>query len=406
MHCKEIELKSGKTRWLCVADGPINPVTGKRRQIERRGKTKKEAKKRVGDAIRALEEDKIDQNVVATITFETIANQWMGVYSATEGRKARSIKIRKDNIKILNRYFAKSPVVTITPAMYQNMLLSLAKDGKKGKPYSENTIIGVHACGKMIFKFAKKNRVIKDNPAEDAALPKKAVTVEELENNSIEKTYFEKRELDLFLDAVLEMGLELDEEWFFSLAFSGMRPGELLALKKHDLDFENNKIRVSKTLHTPKNNMKEYFLETTKTNEARVIDMDEKIMTLLKRLVVKNDEHKLKYQTQIDDFHDGSFVFQRPNGYPYINNTLIQRMQRIMKRIDIKKHLTPHAFRHTHISMMTEAGDSLKTIMDKVGHKKPETTLKIYTHATEQMKTKSTKNITALHSDILEKITL
>lgn len=43
MHCKE--LIKGK-KWVCVTDGPRDPVTGKRRQISRRGKTKSEATKK------------------------------------------------------------------------------------------------------------------------------------------------------------------------------------------------------------------------------------------------------------------------------------------------------------------------------------------------------------------------
>ena len=47
----------------------------------------------------------------------------------------------------------------------------------------------------------------------------------------MEETYFESDELDEFLDMVLKIGLDLDKEWFYTLAFSGMRPGELIALK-------------------------------------------------------------------------------------------------------------------------------------------------------------------------------
>ncbi|MGG1635102.1 Arm DNA-binding domain-containing protein [Paenibacillus sp. NRS-1760] len=36
-------------KWICVADGPPDPITGERRQISRRADTKKEAKERVED---------------------------------------------------------------------------------------------------------------------------------------------------------------------------------------------------------------------------------------------------------------------------------------------------------------------------------------------------------------------
>src|SRR5699024_5796346 len=116
------------------------------------------------------------------------------------------------------------------------------------------------------------------------------------------------------------------------------------------------------------------------------IDMDPSIMRMLKLLVHQNDVHKMKYQTILEDFNDEDFVFQRNNGYPFITKNLADRMRRILRYTDIKKILTPHDFRHTHISLLTESGVDLPTIMQRVGHEDPETTLKVYTHVTEKMK--------------------
>lgn len=405
MYCEQITLKNGQTRWRCIADGPRSPVTGRRRQIERRGKTRREARQRVEDAIRALEEDGIDESVSKSMTFDKVAERWLEVYAAT-GVKRGSIRIREKEINILNNYFAKTPIIELSHFMYQDMLLKLAKDGKEGKPYAESTINGVNTCANMIFKYAIRNKLIKDNPREDAIVPKKPKTVDDLENDSIEETYFESDELDKYLDTVLKIGLELDKEWFYTLAFTGMRSGELLALKKDDLNFEDNTIRISKSLYNENNNMKEYVLETTKTGKARIIDVDPRIMRMLKNLVRSNDKHKLKYKMMMDDYHDEDFVFQRKNGYPFINKNIANRMKRILKYTNIKKKLTPHAFRHTHISMMTEAGDELPTIMERVGHEDPNTTLKVYTHVTNKMKVKSIENISTHNSEILNKLSL
>lgn len=405
MHCRQMTLKSGQKRWICVADAPADPVTGKRRPIERRGKTQREAKDRVNSVIDALKNDGIDKRVSARLTFDDVAERWLEVYVAT-GVKRGTLRIREKEIKIMNRYFAKVPIINITHTAYQNMLLNLDKDGNKGKPYASNTISGVNTCANMIFKYAIRNKWIKHNPREEAIVPKKPITVEELESDGIEETYFESDELYTFLDVVLKEGLELDKERFYTLAFSGMRPGELISLKKSDLDFENNTIRISKTLYNENNNMKEYILDTTKTNKARTIDMDETIMKMLKRLVTKNDAHKMEYRTLIEDFHDKDFVFQRKNGYPFITKSIANRMQRILLLTNIEKKLTPHSFRHTHISMLTESGTELPTIMKRVGHEDPNTTLKVYTHVTDKMKMRSVESVTLHHSDILKKIPL
>ncbi|MCR2823606.1 tyrosine-type recombinase/integrase [Lederbergia panacisoli] len=46
----------------------------------------------------------------------------------------------------------------------------------------------------------------------------------------------------------------------------------------------------------------------------------------------------------------------------------------------INKHAAPHIFRHTNISMVTEAGVDLPIIMQRVRHKGIETAVGIYTH--------------------------
>lgn len=125
---------------------------------------------------------------------------------------------------------------------------------------------------------------------------------------------------------------------------------------------------------------------------------------MLRELVRLNDTHKMKYRTLLEDFHDEDFVFQRNNGYPYVIKSLSSRMKRLLKFCDIKKNLTPHSFRHTHFSMLTESGTELSTIMERVGHVDPNTTLKVYTHVTEKMKIKSVENVTEIHNNILEKL--
>ncbi|WP_235599937.1 hypothetical protein [Alkalihalobacillus trypoxylicola] len=58
-----------------MADGPRDPVTGKRNLIKRRGKSKKEAKKRIEDAIRALEENGLSEREHKKIIFSQVANE-------------------------------------------------------------------------------------------------------------------------------------------------------------------------------------------------------------------------------------------------------------------------------------------------------------------------------------------
>ncbi|MEC1863182.1 tyrosine-type recombinase/integrase [Bacillus licheniformis] len=389
------ELIKGK-KWLAMADGPKHPVTGKRRQISRRGRTKKEAEQRVLDAIAALKEYKIDKSVVKKMTFEKLAAEWLHHYSLTSGNKKNTIRIRKQEIGILNEYIAKSNIAEITTREYQNILNDLIEE-----EYARNTVKGVHVTARMIFNYAVTVKLLKDNPVLGAAVPKKRLTVEEIEKNKIEEKYLEKDELEEFLLAVKNFGLDMDLERFYLLAFSGMRSGELCALKWSDVNFETSEIRITKTIYSEKG-MKGYELTPPKTTGSiRTIEIDAQVMEMLKNFQTRQKKRKLRSRIDPEKYHDENFMFASEDGYPYLQRTLIDRMDRILKKTSIKKKATPHIFRHTHISMLTEAGVDLPSIMEKVGHDDMKTTMKIYTHVTKKMKKDASQKVQDTFGNIL-----
>ncbi|MCM3705349.1 site-specific integrase [Cytobacillus firmus] len=384
-------------KWRCVADGPPDPVTGKRQQISRRADTKKEAEKKVIAAIRKLQEDGIDEKKVKKLPFEEVAWEWLNIYAKSKV-KSSTVRVREKEIKILLRYIAKVNIDKVIPRMHQKILNDL-----DDKEYAKTTIEGVHVTANMIFKYAIKEKMRKDNPCTGAVIPVKKLTVEDIENKTIEEEYLERDELFEFLEAVKKHGLEFDLERFYLLAFSGMRSGELCALKWSDINWETNEIRITKTLYNPDNNMKKYELTPPKTpGSIRTFDIDDDIMELLKSHKKKQNKIKLSNRLKYPDYHDANFIFCRENGYPFIQKNIIVRMERILKKTSIKKHATPHIFRHTHISMMAEAGIDLPTIMKRVGHDDMKTTMRVYTHVTDKMKKNAAERIKNHFSNILQ----
>lgn len=83
----------------------------------------------------------------------------------------------------------------------------------------------------MVFKYPIKEKMRKASPSIGAVIPKKLLTVEDIENNSIEDEYLEHAEIEEFLTAVNKHGMDQDIERFYLLAFSGMRSDELCVLK-------------------------------------------------------------------------------------------------------------------------------------------------------------------------------
>lgn len=152
--------------------------------------------------------------------------------------------------------------------------------------------------------------------------------------------------------------------------------------------------------------MRKYELTPPKTEGSiRTIEVEKLVMDLLKSHRKRQMKMIANYrQDELTEYHDGNFVFCRVNGYPFIQKTVISRMKRLLEYTNIEKDATPHIFRHSHISMLTEAGVDLNTIMERVGHEDMKTTLKVYTHVTKKMKKDASEKVATTFGNILNNI--
>ncbi|MEY8346465.1 tyrosine-type recombinase/integrase [Niallia circulans] len=390
-YVSKYQTKQGE-RWKFVAENGLDPKTGARRRIVRKGFIKqkdakaalKEYERQLG--VRTLEDD--------NITFEEIAQDWLDVYSETDV-KVSTIRVRTHEIGHLNNYFAKYRVKDITKKMYQGAL----NDLKKNKKLAHNTISGIHGTGRMIFKYAMEQDVLLLDPTEFAFIPKDKLSVEDIENHTIVDKYLEKDELKIFLDAAKNSEHLDDYVIFLTLAWTGLRAGELLALKWKDIDFEEHTINITKTYYNPKNNTKNFQLLPPKTRGSiRKIDVEEEVINTLKKHQLRQKEIKLQLGK---DYYDKDFVFGRLNapyfGYPHFIKTIENRMESLLKKTpNIHKRLTPHSLRHTHTSLLAEAGVELLQIMDRLGHTEDETTTQVYLHITKDRKKEASQKFAEL----------
>jgi site-specific recombinase XerD len=63
-------------------------------------------------------------------------------------------------------------------------------------------------------------------------------------------------------------------------------------------------------------------------------------------------------------------------------------LEKIIQRNDLKR-ITVHGFRHSHCSILFEAGASIKEVQDRLGHSDIKVTMNIYAHVTEKAKEKT-----------------
>lgn len=155
---------------------------------------------------------------------------------------------------------------------------------------------------------------------------------------------------------------------------TGMRIGEICALKKSDIDFNNCVISVTKTTSTwsdPDTHKYHCEVGVTKTpaGRRRIPITHEFAAILYRRLERKKpDEYVLGFQNKHAD----------PSAFRYAYN-------RILEHLGIE-HVKFHNLRHGFATRMIERGVDPKTAAAFLGHANCNTTLNIYTNCTEKMK--------------------
>jgi integrase len=374
-----------------------DPTTGRRKQKEAGGfATKGEAKE---EAARIQYELKMGTYIEEkNTTFETFTNEWLEYYSNTGNVKISTVRVRKHEISRLQDYFRYLKIKDITKKQYQDALNDL-----KNRGFAENTIDGVHRTGRMLFKRAVELELIKTDPTKYATIPRKQKTIEEIEGEELPK-YLEKEDLAKFLSIIPDHGQDArDYPVFLTLAYTGIRAGELCALKWSDISFTDQTISITKTYYNPKNNITKYTLLPPKTKRSkRTIDIESNVLEELAKLKKVQNEVRMKYR---DSYHDKNFVFAQMDekcaGYPAYVKLIENRMKRLLKIATLNTNLTPHSLRHTHTSLLAEAEVSLEQIMDRLGHTDDDTTKSIYLHITKPKKKEASQKFGKLMKGLL-----
>lgn len=152
----------------------------------------------------------------------------------------------------------------------------------------------------------------------------------------------------------------VDKELYFIifnfLYYTGLRIGEMIALTWNDINFTKKQVRVNKTF-TDKVLNDTYKITTPKTNNSiRYVDIDENLLKLL----IKHREKEEK----IYNFKEEMFVF---GNVTHIAPTTLKRY--LYKYIEIAKvkKITPHGFRHSHVSLLINLGCDSRDVAERVG---------------------------------------
>ena len=159
---------------------------------------------------------------------------------------------------------------------------------------------------------------------------------------------------------------------------TGIRIGELCALKWENINLEERKIYIKKTIervYIKKEKKTKIIIDTPKSNSSiREIPINNKLYEILKKM--KGKSKKNEYVLTGSDTH-----YIEPRNYQY-------HFKVILKKSKIKASYKFHALRHTFATICIEIGMDIKSLSEILGHADVSVTLNVYVHSSDKLKRK------------------
>lgn len=369
---KKYKKKDGTNAYMFQIYLGVDPISGKKKRTTKRGfKTQQEAK--LALARLQLESKEPDFITETTKTFEEVCNMWLEQYKNTV--KASTYTIQKVAIdKHILPLFGHIRMSKITIQFCQKQVNHWFSYYKK---YSN--LIGITTS---VFNYAINIRLLNNNPMDGVIRPKKQQKVDEEDYIA---PFYDREQLLTFLSVVKENYSEQLFVMFRILGYTGLRKGELHALRWKDIDFHKKTLTVKQTLATIQN--WELVFQPPKTRKSiRTISLDDETLGLIKKW--KLHQQKFLFQFGINSLSQEQLLFPSTENKPLYLDYLNHNLSKILKENNLPK-MTVHGFRHTHCSLLFEAGVSIKDVQERMGHTDIKTTMNIYAHVTEQRKEKT-----------------
>ena len=365
---KKYITKKGETRYLFQTYLRIDPATGKEKRTTRRGfKTIKEAKAAERDLLLDVEENGFSNNEdFQNPTFTEIADLWLDSYKNTvKPTTYQGVKLKLD--VVIDLYFKDMKIKQISVAYCQKVAIKLSNRYVLYANY--------YSVISRIFKYATSLDIIKSNPLDKIIKPK---------NRPLKgkENFYTKQELTDFLKVCKANSKPVDYTFFHLLAFTGLRTGEAIGLMWSDVDFENKRLSISRTAVVID---KKQTVQDPKTKMSkRVITLDNETLSVLK--LWKRQQIKEYFQAGKAYQHESNYIFTNNRGEWLSTAAMKVKLQRFFCKHNKLKKITPHGFRHTHASLLFEAGVAAKIISDRLGHNNVQTTLDMYTHINDNQR--------------------
>lgn len=357
--------KNGKEHYYYAFE--VKDKDGKRKTIKKRGfKGKTEAKNAEREA--RLNWDKGTYIDPSKMLYREYVTDWL------EKKQDINKKTRKTNEGHLNNHIIPElghiPLQKINVTHIESFIAAIQKKG-----LADGTVRKIYNLVQTSFNSAIRKEIISKNPFDLLDKSDKPKT------GKPKVDYWTKEEVKTFLKSIENHRHKI----IFILAiYTGMRQGEILALRWRDVDTENKQLRISQILDYDNT-----IEKRVKTDAGyRSVTISDFVVSELKKQRAQIVKEKLAAKE--GEYFDNDLVVCRTNGMPVSKSNFHKFWVRKLDKSGVRK-IRFHDLRHTCASLLFSAGVHPKVVQELLGHKSIKITLDTYSHMLPNIQSEAVK---------------
>jgi integrase len=357
-HIQKRTLKNGSTRYSIVYDLPHGG--GNRRQKSETvapPHTRKHAEQVLAQRLAELHRSEFVEP--SRMPFQRFASRWVSKYATgqvREGTLADYLSLFENH---LFPHFGDMPLAEIAVEDVQEF-----KSTKLASGLSPQTVKHSLRLFRQMLGHAVEWELLRSNPADKVKNPR-----------------IPKAEMDVLSPAETQTLIQATpQKWrplLYTAISTGLRVGELLAMKWKNLEWHSQRYFVRETLSRKRGEYQGGFTPPKTEGSARSVDLTPFCLGLLKQHQKRQAEEKLSAGPTYDD---SGLVFATALGRPLDHNNIVHRQfHSALEKAGLRR-IRFHDLRHTCASLLINEGVSPKYIQRQLRHESIQTTFDRYGH--------------------------
>ena len=353
--------RRGKASWRLKFETGVDPLTGRRqtRYVTVRGRrqaAERELTRLLGEADKGMLVESSKVTVAECIT------AWLDGANGLSPKTAE--RYRQLAVQQIIPHLGAVELQKLKPSQVQDWHgMIMRGGGKGGRPLCARTVGHAHRVLHRALQRAVENETLPRNVASLIRPPK--VEAQEIEILSF-------HEIGVVLGKL--EGHALYPIVALAVA-TGMRRGELLALRWQDVDLVAATVRVERALEETGAGLR--FKAPKSRHGRRTISLPSSAISTLRAHRLKQLE--LRVVLGKGKLEPEALIFSNIDGLPLSPDNLSRDWRRAVAARDLPK-VKFHGLRHTHASVLIASGLDVLTVSRRLGHGSPVVTLNTYAH--------------------------